>query len=269
MSRPLAQDALSFQFPVDMMFQHEDRLAWQLQQCSATTRQLTRQIRSQKRVLLERQRSLSRKNEKLMQVGLRILLLASHSLLDLERWLHLKMPTADVEQRQAMTTSIVDRFNEMAVADINVMFEPLAKQDTDFLRQAKAELVQLDLHRWVCEQNNTKGVAPSVRAIIKQKHREEPLAFTDAGSDEHCARTRWAEYKWIARWTHKWKMPKSTIHDRDTISPEHLRDKASMQSDPALISESISVLNAHFAKTKNRVSKSQEKRNLSQCPFGV
>ena len=68
-----------------------------------------------------------------------------------------------------MHAAITDEFIAMPVHRINVMLEPVAKRDICLLKEANEEVAKCDLHLWVCQQNQEKGLAPSVGAIIQQK----------------------------------------------------------------------------------------------------
>ena len=216
-----------------MVSLRERELSLQLQACSRESLQLAEHIRKQKDVLRHACKRLEAKKSRLIQVGLRIVLIATHALLAVDRWIQMKMPATDDAERHELRDAILEQFNAMTVTDINAMLEPLAKQDIGFLKEARAETATYDLHKWVCDLNTKKGVAPSVSAIIKQKLRGEPLGANEPGEHSQSSRSRWAEYKWISRWTRKWKMPKGVIHDRDTLSREELRDKVRAHSQPS------------------------------------
>ena len=231
-----------------MVSLHEKELAIQLKACSEGSMQLAAQIRKQKDVLRNRARKQEAKKSRLIQVGLRIVLIATHAVMAVERWLQMKMPASDDPERHALRDNILDKFNAMTVTDINAMLEPLAKQDIALLKEAQAESAKYSLYEWVCEQNTIKGVAPSVSAIIKQKLRREPLASEEDSVPAASTRTKWAEYKWISKWTRKWKMPKGIIHDRDTPGPGQLRDKVQAHSTSSL-KQALLSLHVHYKDT--------------------
>ena len=159
------------------------------------------------------------------QVGFRILALAKDEQKALDKWLSLKLPALQPHERYLLMTDIVDEFISLDIDTIVHMLEPIAQKDKRLLKEAKAAITQCDLHSWLCEQNIQKGLAPTVGALLRQRHRlnekmEESTAEPIAGS-----KGRWASYKWISRWRMNWKLPKGQIHDRDTPTPSEMTEK--------------------------------------------
>ena len=123
-------------------------------------------------------------------------------------------------------TDIVDEFISLDINTIVHMLEPIAHRDKGLLQEAKAAITQCDLHMWVCEQNIQKGLAPTVGALLRQRHRlSEKVGESISDEPIATSKGRWASYKWISRWRKNWKLPKGKIQDRDAPTPAEMTEK--------------------------------------------
>jgi len=210
------------------MSSHVEKLEAQMKEAKTQAKIVAQQIRSQRKCCQARMRRGESQMLHLRAVGLRILAIALDAMQALEQWLLVKLPGADLTERTTMHAAITDEFIAMPVHRINVMLEPVAKRDISLLKEANQEVAKCDLHLWVCQQNLEKGLAPSVGAIMQQKNRRESVASTYAEQEDKRAPGRSAAYKWIGRWTRRWRMPKSKIQDRDMLSASVLRRKVTV-----------------------------------------
>ena len=198
----------------------------QLREAKAEARLVAAKLRAQKRSEKGRKQREDARTLRLKQVGFRILALAKDEQKALDKWLALKLPALQPDERYRLMTDIVDEFISLDIDTIVHSLEPIAHSDKGLLQEAKAAIARCDLHLWVCEQNIQKGLAPTVGALLRQRSCliEKVGEFM---SDEPitASKGRWASYKWISRWRKNWKMPKGKIHDRDTPTPSEMTEK--------------------------------------------
>ena len=123
-------------------------------------------------------------------------------------------------------TDIVDEFISLDIDTIVRMVEAIAHRDQGLLQEATAASIQCDLHLWVCEQNIRKGLAPTVGALLRQRHRlSEKVGESISDEPIAASKGRSASYKWISRWRKNWKLPKGKIQDRDAPTPSEMTEK--------------------------------------------
>ena len=198
----------------------------QLREAKAESRLVSAKLRAQKKSEKCRKQREEARSLRLRQVGFRILALAKDEQKALEKWLSFKLPALQPDERYRLMNDMVDEFISLDIDTIIHMVEPIAHRDKGLLQEAKAAITQCDLHLWVCEQNIQKGLAPTVGALLQQRHRLSERVG-ESMSDEPIAASkgRWASYKWISRWRKNWKLPKGKIQDRDAPTPSEMTEK--------------------------------------------
>ena len=187
---------------------------------------MSAKLRAQKKSEKCRRQREEARNLRLRQVGWRILALAKDEQKALDKWLSFQVPALQPDERYRLMTDIVEEFISLDIDAIVHMMEPMAHRDKGLLEEAKAAITQCDLHVWVCEQNIQKGLAPTVGALIRHRHRlSEKVGESISDKPIAARKGRWTSYKWISRWRKNWSMPKGKIQDRDAPTPSEMTEK--------------------------------------------
>ena len=194
---------------------------------------MNEKLRAQKKSAKSRMQREEAKSLRLRQVGFRILTLAQHEEKASDKWLSVKLPSLQADERYKLLTEIVDDFISLDIENIIRMLEPIAHNDKVLSEEAKAAIASCDLHSWVCQQNIQKGLAPTVGAIIRQRVRVNENAGYFIPDEPNIRKGRWASYKWISRWRKKWRMPKGKIQDRDAPTPSEITEKVRVVQFPS------------------------------------
>ena len=141
----------------------------QMREAKAQARLVNERLRAQRKSAKSCLRREEAKRLHLKQVGWRIVALAEHDEEKvLDKWLSVKLPHLQGEERCNLLSNILDEFTALEIDDIVRMLEPTAHSDKVLLEKAKAEIAKFELHSWVCRQNVERGLAPTVGALIQQ-----------------------------------------------------------------------------------------------------
>ena len=143
----------------------------QRQEAKTQARLVNGKLRAQRNLIKCRKGREEAKSNRLRKVGFRILALAQDAQKTLDRWLSVKLPELQADDRYKLMEEIVDEFISLDIDNILGMLEPIARSDTRLLEEAKAAISSCDLHSWVCQQNIQKGLAPTVGAMVRKRQR--------------------------------------------------------------------------------------------------
>ena len=197
----------------------------QRQEAKTQARLVNEKLRAQRNLVKCRKGREETKSNRLRKVGFRILALAQEAQKTLDRWLSVKLPELQADDRYKLMEEIVDEFISLDIDNIVGMLEPIARSDTRLLEEAKAAISSCDLHSWVCQQNIRKGLAPTVGAMVRKRQRLSEQAGGPTSDEAVTRKGRWGSYKWISRWRKKLGMPKGKIQDRDAPTPSEMTEK--------------------------------------------
>ena len=168
----------------------------------------------------------AKNRERRRAVGLRILAVASDGTAPLQRFLNMRLSGESQESICSECEDIVQRFLRMTPEAIGALAESNAGKQTEELQAALDMAVKSELHSWTTLQNVSKGVAPTVATLLKERKHLTSSVMQNAGLPQPTEGSRWAGYKWVSSWRRHWGMPKGRFAHQDMPTVGEMRAKA-------------------------------------------
>lgn len=108
------------------------------------------------------------------------------------------------------------------------LLNPVSSRDKRALAEARKLLAELSLYRWVRDQNDEKGLAPSKGALWRQwSEQSATLEFMNclesSAVEEKSVRNR---NQWMQRWASRWRVEQGRFKQGARLPLEVLRAKA-------------------------------------------
>ena len=130
------------------------------------------------------------------------------------------------EELAAFDQEVCNSFLRMSVDDVNAVRDPPDQQGRTRLREALAFITEQQLHAWVADQNESRGIAPTVGDTLKRRDELAAAHTEEMGRPPLWSVAASARYKWGTSFRRRWRLGLRKPHAREAVPLETARQKA-------------------------------------------
>ena len=114
--------------------------------------------------------------------------------------------TVRPEDADELTAAAIRMYLDLDDAALENLMDPSSDAGTPGYASALKFSIDFEVHEWIFDQNDQKGIAPTPDDVIQHRERLESELRGEVQPADSRGKTKWGNYKWLSRLKRKWRL---------------------------------------------------------------